>query len=105
MSMSTILRSRSVVTQCPPRKLGTAAPAGWPHVWYVHISTERRDITAHAITMMITVGAFFGLLWFAVVIMGMAPDVAFLVSLVTLILVGLGVMFTTTVFRGDKDEG
>lgn len=61
-------------------------------------------MTAHGLTMMATVVAFFGLLWFGVVILGMSPGTTFIASLITLTLVGLGIMFTTTTFGRQDDE-
>jgi hypothetical protein len=54
--------------------------------------------------MMATVVAFFGLLWFGVVVMGMSPGITFVVSLFTLTLVGIGIMFTRTTFRRQDDD-
>lgn len=54
--------------------------------------------------MIATVAVFFGLLWFAVFIVGVAADTAFILSLATLVLVGVGVMFTTSTFRRDNDD-
>lgn len=61
-------------------------------------------MTAHGITMLATVVAFFGLLWFGVFVAGLSPGTAFIASLGTLTLIGVGVMFTTTTFRKDNDR-
>lgn len=61
-------------------------------------------MTAHGITMIATVGAFFGLLWFGVFVAGLSPGTALIASLGTLTLVGFGVMFTTSTFRRDDDR-
>ena len=54
--------------------------------------------------MIATVAVFFVLLWIAVIVLGIAPDMAFILSLVTLVLVGVGVMFTTSTFRRENDD-
>lgn len=61
-------------------------------------------MTAHGLTMMATIVAFFGLLWFGVFVADLTPGTAFVASLGTLTLIGLGVMFTTATFRRDDDR-
>jgi fatty acid desaturase len=61
-------------------------------------------MTAHGLTMLATIVAFFGLLLFGVVVAGLTPGTAFLASLGTLTLIGVGVMFTTVTFRRDDDR-
>lgn len=48
--------------------------------------------------------AFFCMLWITVFLVGMAPDRAFILSLLTFGLVGLGILFTTTTFRGTNED-
>ena len=61
-------------------------------------------MTAHGLTMMATIVAFFGLLWFGVFVADLTPGTTFVASLGTLTLIGLGVMFTTVTFRRDDDR-
>ena len=61
-------------------------------------------MTAHGLTMMATVGTFFGILWFGVFVVGLTPGTAFVASLTTLTLLGVGVMFTRATFRRDDDS-
>lgn len=61
-------------------------------------------MTAHGFTMMGTMVAFFGLLWVGVFVAGLTPGTAFIASLGTLTLVGVGIMFTKETFRRDDDR-
>jgi hypothetical protein len=61
-------------------------------------------VPKHVLTMIATVGAFFALLWFAVVVLGQTAERAMLLSFVTLFLVGLGVTFSVASFRGDDQQ-
>ena len=63
-----------------------------------------RDITAHVITTIVTVAAFFALLWVTVFFLDISPDRAFVLSLMTFGLVGLGLMFTRSTFFKDDDR-
>ena len=58
----------------------------------------------HVITMIAVVGAFFGLLWFGVVVLGQSGGEAMLASLVTLLLLGFGVSFSLSTRRGEKQN-
>jgi len=63
----------------------------------------RRSITAHVITTIVTVAAFFAMLWITVFFLDVPPDRAFVLSLMTFFLIGLGLMFTRmTFFRDDE---
>ena len=62
-------------------------------------------VTVHVVTTIVTVAAFFTLLWITVFLIGIDPDRAFILSLVTFVLIGLGVMFTNSTFRRDQDQG
>jgi hypothetical protein len=57
----------------------------------------------HVLTMIGIVAAFFGLLWFGVVILGQAPERAMGASLLTLILLGVGAFYTASTLRTDDD--
>jgi hypothetical protein len=63
-----------------------------------------RVVTAHVITTLVTVAAFFALLWITVFFLDVAPDRAFVLSLMTFILVGLGLMFTRSTFFKDDEK-
>lgn len=63
-----------------------------------------RHITVHVVTTIVTVAAFFTLLWITVFLVGIAPDRAFILSLLTFVLIGTGIMFTTSTFKRDRDE-
>lgn len=54
--------------------------------------------------MIAIVGVFFGLLWFTVIVINLAPDRAFILSLATLILLSVGILFTSSTVRQDNDE-
>lgn len=45
------------------------------------------------------------LLWITVVLLNIAPDRAFLLSLLTFVLIGTGIMFTQSTFRRDREDG
>ncbi|HYI14122.1 MAG TPA: hypothetical protein VEX37_01950 [Thermomicrobiales bacterium] len=59
----------------------------------------------HVITMILVVGAFFGLIWFGVVVLGQSGGEVMLASIATLFLIGLGVTFSTSAARGEKRDG
>ena len=59
----------------------------------------------HVITMIAVVGAFFGLLWFGVVVLNQNEGEVILASIATLFLIGLGVTFSTSSLRGEKRDG
>ncbi len=59
----------------------------------------------HVITLIAVVGAFFGLLWFGVVVLGQSGGEAMLASIATLVLIGIGVTFSTSSLRGEKRDG
>ncbi len=69
-----------------------------------YAGNERRTMTAHVLTMLATIVAFFGLLWFGVTVAGLTPGTAFIASLGTLTLIGVGVMFTTVTLRSNDDR-
>jgi hypothetical protein len=54
--------------------------------------------------MLGVVGAFFVLLWVGVVLLKQSPGVTVVVSLITLILVGIGVAFSAASLRGDRER-
>jgi hypothetical protein len=54
--------------------------------------------------MIAVVGAFFALLWFAMVVLAQTPGRATLLSFLTLLLIGLGVIFSTGSLRGDDER-
>ncbi|MEX2315328.1 MAG: hypothetical protein WD628_06380 [Thermomicrobiales bacterium] len=56
----------------------------------------------HVVSMIAVVGAFFVLLWFGVVVLGLTGGKATLASIATLFLLGLGVTFSATTSRGDE---
>lgn len=58
----------------------------------------------HVITMIAVVGAFFGLLWFGVVILGQTGGEAMIASIATLFLVGLGITFSASTLRRDRGD-
>ncbi len=58
----------------------------------------------HVITMIAVVGAFFGLLWFGVVVLGQSGGKAMLASIATLFLIGLGVTFSSSTLRRDRPD-
>ena len=55
--------------------------------------------------MIAVVGAFFGLLWFGVVVLGQSGGKSMLASIATLFLIGIGVTFSTSTLRGEKPDG
>jgi hypothetical protein len=55
--------------------------------------------------MIAVVGAFFGLLWFGIVVLGQSGGEAMLASIATIFLIGLGVTFSTSSLRGEKRDG
>jgi hypothetical protein len=59
----------------------------------------------HVITMIAVVGAFFGLLWFGIVVLDQSGGEAMMASIATLVLIGLGVTFSTSSLRGEKRDG
>lgn len=64
-----------------------------------------RSVTVHVVTTIGTVAAFFAMLWVTVFLFGIDPDRAFILSLLTFVLIGLGIMFTTSTFRRGQDKG
>lgn len=58
----------------------------------------------HVLTLLVVVGAFFGLLWFGVVVLGQTPGEAMLVSFITLFLLGIGITFSVSTLRGDHTD-
>jgi hypothetical protein len=63
-----------------------------------------RVTTAHVITTIVTVAAFFTLLWVTVFFLDVAPDRAFVLSLMTFFLIGLGLMFTRSTSFKDEEQ-
>jgi hypothetical protein len=61
-------------------------------------------VPKHVLTMVAAVGAFFALLWFGMVVLGQTPGRAMLLSLLTLLLIGLGVSFSAGAFHGDDQR-
>jgi hypothetical protein len=59
----------------------------------------------HVITMIAVVAAFFGLLWFGIVVLDQSGGEAMMASIATLVLIGLGVTFSTSSLRGEKRDG
>ena len=57
------------------------------------------------VSTIVTVAAFFTLLWITVFMIGIAPDRAFILSLLTFVLIGSGIMFTSSTFKRDEDDG
>jgi hypothetical protein len=57
----------------------------------------------HVLTMLGVVGAFFVLLWVGVVLLKQSPGVTLVVSLVTLVLVGVGITFSVATLREDGE--
>jgi hypothetical protein len=76
----------------------------WRASGMLNCRSERRIVTIHVLTILVTVAAFFGLLWIAVFMLGISPDQAFILSLLTFALAGLGIMFTTAMFRQKDDD-
>lgn len=58
----------------------------------------------HVLTMLVVIGAYFALLWVGVVLLKQSPGVTVVVSLVTLILVGIGIAFSAASLRGDGER-
>ncbi len=58
----------------------------------------------HILTMLVVTGAFFGLLWLGVVILGQTPGEALLLSVITLFLLGIGITFSVATLREDRTE-
>jgi hypothetical protein len=54
--------------------------------------------------LLLTVMAFFGLLWLGVVVFQQPPGTTAAVSLVTMILLSLGVTFSTATLRRDRPD-
>jgi len=55
----------------------------------------------HVLTLIGTVTTFFGLLWFGVVVLGQTPERALGATLLTLLLLGIGVFYTASTLRTD----
>lgn len=55
----------------------------------------------HVLTLVGVVGAFFGLLWFGVVVLGQKPERAMGATMLTLLLLGVGVFYTASSLRTD----
>jgi hypothetical protein len=55
--------------------------------------------------MIAVVGAFFGLLWFGIVVLGQSGGEVVVGSIATIFLIGLGVTFSTSSLRGEKRDG
>ena len=58
----------------------------------------------HVITMIAVVAAFFGLLWFGIVVLGLSGGETMLASFATLFLIGIGITFSASTLRGERDE-
>lgn len=58
----------------------------------------------HVLTMIAVIAAFFGLLWLGVVVFKASPGAAMVVSLLTVILVGAGITFTSATLRGGRQK-
>lgn len=58
----------------------------------------------HVVVMLLIMMAFFGLLWLGVVVLGQPPGTTAAVSLVTMILLSLGVTFSTTSLRSGRPD-
>lgn len=63
------------------------------------------DLTKQAAATVIVVAAYFVLLWIAVFMLNVAPDRALVLSLVTLGLIGAGILYSASTFRRGRDEG
>lgn len=53
---------------------------------------------------MIVVSAYFVMLWIAVFLLNVAPDRALVLSLITLGLIGSGILYTASTLRRGRDE-
>ncbi len=58
----------------------------------------------HVVTLLFTVLAFFGLLWFGVVVLEQSAGTTAAVSLVTMLLLSLGITFSTASLRKDRPD-
>lgn len=55
----------------------------------------------HVITLIAVTAAFFGLLWFGVVILGQSEGEVILASIATLFLIGFGISFSASSIRRE----
>jgi hypothetical protein len=60
-------------------------------------------VPRHVITLIVVTAAFFGLLWFGVVVLDQNEGEVILASFATLFLIGLGLFFSTATMRGDRE--
>lgn len=58
----------------------------------------------HVLTLLVVTAAFFGLLWFGVVILDQTPGKALVLSFITLFLLGIGVTFSAATLGEDRGE-
>jgi hypothetical protein len=66
--------------------------------------TRGGPVPRHVITLIAVTAAFFGLLWFGVVVLNQNEGEVILASFATLFLIGLGIFFSTASTRGEKQE-
>lgn len=62
------------------------------------------DTTKQAAATLIVVSAYFVMLWIAVFLLNVAPDRALVLSLITLGLIGSGILYTASTLRRGRDE-
>jgi hypothetical protein len=58
----------------------------------------------HVVVMLLAMMAFFGLLWFGVVVLQQPAGTTAAVSLVTMVLISLGITFSTASLRRDRPD-
>ena len=58
----------------------------------------------HVITLIAVTAAFFGLLWFGVVVLGQSEGEVILASIATLFLLGIGITFSTSTTRRERGD-
>jgi len=58
----------------------------------------------HVMVLFLATLAFFGLLWLGVVVLGQPAGTTAAVSLVTMILLSLGITFSTASLRSDRPD-
>jgi hypothetical protein len=61
-------------------------------------------VPRHVITLIAVTAAFFGLLWFGVVVLNQNEGEVILASFGTLFLIGLGVFFSTATTRRERGD-
>lgn len=61
------------------------------------------DTTKQAAATLIVVSAYFVMLWIAVFLLNVAPDRALVLSLITLGLIGSGILYTASTLRRGRD--